>query len=103
MRQIIHFKALINYFRTEKGGLISPISDGYRAVIKFPYELKSYTAVQSFTHTELLFPGDSAAIEVSLIGAEQFLEKLYKGMDFELSDNSGVIGGGIVTEVYPVL
>ncbi|WP_265131036.1 hypothetical protein [Chryseobacterium oranimense] len=99
MRKAIHFKALINYFKTEKGGLVSPVSDGFRAFIKFPFELKSYIAVQTFNHTELIFPGDSVSIEVTLIDAEQFLEKLYEGMDFELIDNSGTIGAGIITEV----
>jgi len=99
MRKAIHFKALINYFKTEKGGLVSPVSDGFRAVIKFPFELKSYIAVQTFNHTELIFPGDSVSIEVTLTDAEQFLEKLYEGMDFELIDNSGTIGAGIITEV----
>lgn len=100
MKKPIHFKALINYYSTDKGGLVTPISTGYRASIKFPFELKSYIAVQIFEETELIFPGDSNTVEVTLIGAELFLEKLYKGMNFELSDNSGTIADGIITEIY---
>lgn len=99
MRKTIHFKALINYFKTEKGGLVNQISDGYRAAIKFPFELKTYIAVQTFNHTELIYPGESVTIEITLIDAEQFLEKLYKGLDFELRNSSGIIGTGIITEV----
>lgn len=102
MKKTVHFKALINYFSSEKGGLISPISSSYRSEIKFPFELKSYIAVQTFTEAEIIFPGDSANIDVTLIGAEEFLEKLYRGMDFELWDNSGSIGNGVITEVYSV-
>jgi len=100
MKKSIHFKAQINYFTTNKGGLVTPISDGYRSEIKFPFENKSFIAAQTFTETELIFPGDSATINITLIGAEQFLDKLYNGMDFELADNSGIIADGIVTEVY---
>lgn len=99
MKKTAHLKALINYFPSEKGGLTSPISSGYRCDIKFPFELISYIAVQTFTEAELIFPGDSAKIEITLIGAEQFLSKLYKGMDFELLDNSGNIADGVITEI----
>ncbi|MFY1045982.1 hypothetical protein [Chryseobacterium sp. GP-SGM7] len=100
MKKNIHFKALINYYSIENGGLTSPISSGYRSSVKFPFELTPYIAVQEFHHSELIFPGDSAVIEVTLIGAEKFLEKLYNGMDFELEDNSGNIANGVITELY---
>ncbi|WP_375181259.1 hypothetical protein [Chryseobacterium sp.] len=99
-KKIAHFKAQINYKTAEKGGLISPISSGFRSEIKFPFELKTYIAAQTFSETELIFPGDSASIDVTLNGADSFLDQLYEGMDFELSDNSGVIGEGIITELY---
>jgi len=100
MKIPIHFKALINFFSTEKGGLVTPVSSGYRSEIKFPFEMNSFIAAQTFEETELIFPGDSAAVDITLIDAEQFLEKLYNGMDFELYDNSGIIADGVVTEVY---
>ena len=100
MKKTVHFKALINYLSSENGGLVTPISSGYRSEIKFPFELRSYIGTQTFTETEIIFPGDIANIDVTLIGAEQFLEKLYRGMDFELSDNSGSIGNGVITKVY---
>ncbi|WP_288438176.1 hypothetical protein [uncultured Chryseobacterium sp.] len=99
-KKIAHFKSQINYKPTVKGGLVSPISSGFRSEIKFPFELKSYIATQEFTETELIFPGDSASIDVTLNGADLFLDQLYEGMDFELCDNSGVIAEGIITELY---
>jgi len=99
-KHLLHFKAQINYFSTERGGLITPVSTGYRSEIKFPFELNSYIAIQNFADTDLIFPGDLASVNITLMNAEPFLEKLYKGMDFQLSDNSGIIADGIVTEVY---
>lgn len=96
----LHFKAQINYFPTEKGGLITPVSTGYRSEIKFPFELESFIAVQNFEDRDLIFPGDLALVHITLLNAEPFLEKLYEGMDFQLHDNSGIIADGIVTEVY---
>lgn len=99
MKKNLHFTALINYYHSEKGGLVSPISSGFRSTFTFPYESKSYTGAHMFEDTELIFPGDSATIDISLIDAEPFLEKLYEGMDFEISDSSKVIGNGVVTAV----
>ena len=100
MKKLVHFKALINYYTTEKGGLVSPVSTGFRASFQFPFELITYIGIQNFTQTELVFPGDSATVEITLINAELFLEKLYTGMDFELSDNAGIIGNGLITDLY---
>lgn len=100
MKKTIHFKAQINYFTTSKGGLVTPISDGYRSEIKFPFENKSFIAAQTFTETELIFPGDAAIINIALIGAEQFLHKPYNGMNFELADSLSIISDGTITEVY---
>lgn len=97
MKKIVHFTALINYYTTEKGGLVTPVSSGFRASFKFPFELVAYIGVQEFTHTELIFPGDSEKVDVTLINADLFLEKLYTGMDFVISDNSGIIGDGMIT------
>lgn len=100
MKKIVHFIALINYYTTEKGGLVTPVSSGFRASFKFPFELITYIGVQEFTHTELIFPGDSEKVDVTLINADVFLGKLYTGMDFVISDNSGIIGDGVITTLF---
>ncbi|KIC63987.1 hypothetical protein [Chryseobacterium taiwanense] len=100
MKQPSHFKALINYYSTEKGGLVSPISTGFRAAFQFPFELQTYIGVHIFEEEDLIFPGDSATLDIALINADSFLDKLYTGMDFEISDNSGIIANGIITNVY---
>ncbi|MBM7420415.1 MULTISPECIES: hypothetical protein [Chryseobacterium] len=100
MKKIVHFTALINYYTIEKGGLVTPVSSGFRASFKFPFELVEYIGVQEFNHTELIFPGDSEKIDVTLINADLFLGKLYTGMDFVISDNSGIIGDGTITTLF---
>lgn len=100
MKKPSHFKALINYYPTEKGGLVSPVSNGFRTAFQFPFELQTYIGVHTFEEDELIFPGDSVTIDITLMNAESFLDKLYTGMDFELSDNTGLIGNGVVTAVY---
>ncbi len=100
MKKPSHFKALINYYPTEKGGLVSPVSTGFRAALQFPFELQTYIGVQTFEEEELIFPGDSATVDVTLINAELFLDKLYTGMDFELSSNTNTIGNGVIIAVY---
>ncbi|WP_426278673.1 hypothetical protein ACN9MN_05445 [Chryseobacterium sp. S-02] len=100
MKKLSHFKALINYYPTEKGGLVSPVSDGFRTAFQFPFELQTYIGAQILEEEELIFPGDSVSVDVTLINAESFLGKLYTGMDFEISDNTGTIGNGIIVAVY---
>ncbi|SDQ64323.1 hypothetical protein SAMN05421664_1989 [Chryseobacterium soldanellicola] len=99
MKKNVHFKALINYYDSERGGLVSPISSGFRSTLTFPLESKSYLGIQTFSDDELIFPGDSATVDITLINAEPFLEKLYEGMDFELSNNSQTIGYGVITGI----
>ncbi|MBW3521218.1 MULTISPECIES: hypothetical protein [unclassified Chryseobacterium] len=100
MKKPSHFKALINYYTTEKGGLVTPISTGSRASFQFPFELRTYIGIHMIKEEELIFAGDSVTLDITLVNAESFLEKLYKGMDFEISDHSGIIGSGVITEVY---
>ncbi len=57
---------------------------------------------QTFPENEPVFPGDAVTAEVTLITADAMLGKLYEGMDFEITDNSGTIGSGVITTVYPI-
>lgn len=100
MKKSAHFKALINYRNSEEGGLVSPVSSGFRATFQFPFELQTYFGSQTFEEPEHIFAGDSVTVEVTLINAENFTDKLYSGMEFEISDNSGIIGHGVIADVY---
>lgn len=97
-----HFKATLTYLATKDGGIVTPVSSGFRTIIKFPYNEKEFIASQTFLETELVFPGDTVIADVILLEAQEMLEKIYKGMDFELIINSGTIGSGVVTDIYPL-
>lgn len=95
-----HFRATLTYLPTKEGGIVTPVSSGFRAVVRFVYGNQEYFANQEFLDTELVFPGDIATAEVTLIAATDILDKIFAGMDFDLLINSNIIGSGIVTIVY---
>ena len=95
-----HFKATITYFATEDGGIITPVSSGFRAIIRFPYDIKELIANQTFLESELVFPGDTVNADVFLLEANETLEKIYNGLDFELLINSNTIASGVITTIY---
>jgi len=101
MKKRPHFKALITYNKTEDGGIVTPVSSGFRASFIFPFENRMYIASQTFPEAELVFPGDVINAEITLIGDDMLNDKLYEGMDFEVADQSGTIGSGVITTVYP--
>lgn len=96
-----HFKATITYITTEDGGITSPVSSGFRSIIRFPYDNEDLIANQTFLETELVFAGDTVIADIILLEANESLEKLYNGLDFELLINSKTIGSGVITNIYP--
>ncbi len=102
MKKRPHFKALMTYKTTESGGIVTPVSSGFRVSLKFPFESKLYIVSQTFPETELVFPGDVISAEITMITDDMMIDKLYEGMDFEIEDQSGTIGSGVITTVYPV-
>lgn len=100
MKKRPHFKALMTYKTTEDGGIVTPVSSGFRASLKFPFESKLYIASHTFPETELVFPGDVTSAEITIINNDMY-DQLYEGMNFELEDQSGTIGSGIITTIYP--
>ncbi len=102
MKKRPHFKALMTYKATEDGGIVTPVSSGFRASLKFPFESRLYIASQTFPEAELVFPGDIINTEITLITDDIAIDQLYEGMDFKLEDQSGTIGSGVITTVYPL-
>ncbi|KFE97169.1 hypothetical protein [Chryseobacterium luteum] len=95
-----HFKATLTYLATEDGGIVTPVSSGFRTVIRFPYDNKDLIANQTFLETELVFPGDTVVADIILLEAKEALEKIYEGIDFDLLINSNTIGSGVITHIY---
>lgn len=96
-----HFKATLMYLATEDGGIVTPVSAGFRIVVRFPYGNQECMANQTFLDQELVFPGDTVVADLILLNADEMAAKIYEGMDFELLINSNIIGNGVITEKYP--
>lgn len=95
-----HFKATIIFLSTEDGGIVTPVSSGFRAVIRFPYDNKELIANQTFLETEIVFPGDTVVADIFLVDARETLEKIYTGLDFDLLIQSNTIANGVITHIY---
>lgn len=101
MKKISHFKATITYLSTENGGIVTPVSSGFRTVIRFPFDHKEFLATHFFLETELVFPGDTVSADILLLDGKEALEKIYTGIDFDLFINTNNIGSGVITQIYP--
>ena len=95
-----HFKATVTYLKTEDGGIVTPLSSGFRINNKFPNDTQEILANQTFIDTEIVFPGDSVSADIYLLQANETLEKIYAGQDFDLLINSVIIGNGTITHIY---
>lgn len=71
-----HFKATLTYFSTEDGGILTPVSSGFRTSIKFLYDHKEYIANQTFLETELVFPRDIVSADIILLDPGENLERI---------------------------
>ena len=100
MKKKPHFKAILTYLSTDEGGIVTPVSSGFRSVIRFPYDNQEIIANHAFSETELVFPGDSVNADILMLEAERVIEKIYEGMDFDLLINSNIIGSGVITQIY---
>ena len=100
MKRSPHFKATLTYFATEDGGIVTPVSSGFRCIFRFPYLNQDCLASQTFIETELVFAGDTVSADIILLEAKEILEKIYKGLDFDLFVNLIKIGSGIITDIY---
>lgn len=97
-----HFKASVTYLGTEDGGIATPVSSGFRAFIRFPYDNRDFIASQTFLESEIIFAGDTTTADFFLPEGQEILEKLYTGLDFDILLNLKMVGSGVITEVYPI-
>lgn len=95
-----HFKALISLSTSDKGGIVTPISSGFRAVIKFPLDTTDYSANFTFLESEMIFPGDTAVADLWLLKPDNASERIYAGLDFNIFINSKQIANGVISTVY---
>ncbi|SEM28286.1 hypothetical protein SAMN05421856_102184 [Chryseobacterium taichungense] len=95
-----HFKATLTYLSTEDGGIVTPVSSGFRAIIRFPYDNRELIVNQTFLETDIVFPGDTVIADMFLLDAKETLEKIYTGLGFDLLIQSNIIANGVVTHIY---
>jgi translation elongation factor EF-Tu-like GTPase len=100
MKKRPHFTATLTYLATEEGGIVTPVSSGFRCIVRFPYDNTEFLANQTFIDTELVFPGDIINADINLVGNPEILGKIYEGMDFDLFLNDNAIGNGVITTIY---
>jgi translation elongation factor EF-Tu-like GTPase len=93
------FTALLTYSPAKDGVKTTPVSSGYRSLIKFPFDLELYIGVQTFGETDLVFPGDTISAEIALLKSEYVTGKIYEGLDFDFFEGENLIGHGVVTKV----
>jgi len=98
MQHSKHFKASIHYLPAEQGGIITPVSSGFRTIIKFPFDSNEYFGEQLLPDDEMIYAGDTVTAEIRLRSNYDDV-KLYEGLDFEMIVNGSIIGTGVVTEV----
>jgi len=99
MKNPAHFKASIHYLPAEDGGLTTPISTGFRTVLRFPFDPAEYFGELMLPDEEIIFAGDTVSAEIRLRSYNGEF-KLYEGMDFDLIINEITVATGIVTKVY---
>lgn len=100
MKKRPHFKAVLTYLPTEDSGIVTPVSSGFRSLIRFPYETKDVLINQTFLETELVFPGDTVSADITLVDSNEKLEKLYNGLEFDIFINSDNIATGVISHLY---
>lgn len=99
MKSKPNFVALLTFASTEKSGKTTPVSSGYRALLKFAFEQSDFNAMHDFFEIELVFPGDVVTAEITLFNAEAILSKLYEGQDFDFYEGAVLAGHGVVTKI----
>jgi len=93
------FTALLTYLPAQDGVKTTPVSSGYRASIKFPFDLELYTGVQTFKGADLVFPGDHITADIALLKSESTKGKIYEGLDFDFYEGQHIIGHGVVVSI----
>lgn len=95
-----NFTALLTYLPAKDGVKTTPVSSGYRASIKFPFDLELYIGVQTFAEDDdLVFPGDTVTAEIALLKSDYVTGEIYEGLDFDFFEGENLIGHGVVTKV----
>jgi translation elongation factor EF-Tu-like GTPase len=95
----IVFKAQVTYLSINEGGLKTPISSGFRTKIKFEYDEQLVVGEQELFDEELVYPGDTATVQITTHLNERLKVELSTGTTFDLILNEKIIGSGVIKEI----
>jgi translation elongation factor EF-Tu-like GTPase len=96
------FKAKVRLLTAEEGGRKTPAHIGYRPQVYFETEaLNRATTSGSWQkmNRDQLFPGETAEIEIAILGKEFCRNKLFVGLKFRLMEGVTQIGAGEILEI----
>src|SRR5579872_1921264 len=93
------FIAKLDYFTTEQGGRRTPALSGYFPHVRFEFIPGLVGGKQKFLDKEIVYPGDTVTVEISLLITDPFKNKLKKDLEFKFSEGSRIIGNGTILEI----
>jgi elongation factor Tu len=94
-------RASIKLLATIEGGRITPISSGYRSLLRFEGAEVDFGFELEFDRgigTGSLAPGETASVGVSFWATSE-LPSLHPGQKFEIREGTRIVGHGRVVEV----
>lgn len=97
------FKARVRLLTTAEGGRSTPGHLGYRPQVYFETPLLNKTCTSGSWQKmaqEKLFPGETADIDIAVLGKHLCHQKLFPGMKIRLAEGPRLVGTGEILEVY---
>lgn len=96
------FKAKVRLLTAEEGGRKTPGHLGYRPLVYFEDEALNRAGTSGSWQKmdrDKLFPGETAEIDIAILGKEFCRNKLFVGLKFRLMEGSVQIGAGEILEI----
>ncbi len=96
------FKAKVRLLTAEEGGRKTPGHIGYRPLVYFETDWPHNGTSGSWQKMDRdkLFPGETAEIDIAILGKEFCRNKLFTGLKLRLAEGSKKIGEGEILEIY---
>lgn len=99
MNEQTNIEAQLTYLTEKQCGKSTPYNDGFRVLLKFPFQSEMIYADNFFISSELIFPGDISKSKLKIIGQDDIFNKIYIGLDFDFYEAEILIGHGVITKL----
>ncbi len=93
------FIAQLQYLTTEEGGRKGYAASGYRPHVKFDGKNLLTSGEQLFIDKDKVFPGDTVKAEIRILTVDAFIDYLFQGQNFEVSEGPHLVARGQIIEV----